>query len=339
MRGNALLRRLLWREPSQETLSRRRLLAGLGLLAGAGALAPLFVRAARGGVQTIETTRAALGTWVRVVARDGDRGRAERAIGRAFAAIDRVDGQMSIHRRDSQLARVNAAAGRAAVAVEPALLEVVERADAGARRAGGVYDATVLPLMRLYGFYDSGRTRYPTDREIAAALACTGWSQVAVDRARGTLGLTRAGAGLDLGSIGKGWALDRAVDELRAAGIRSGLVDVGGNVYGLGVPDETSEGWSVGVVHPATGRLEHTFVLRDAAVATSGNEEQNHLLGATRVGHLLDALHGRPANGPLSVSVLAHTGVDSDEGSTVAFLIGPDAFRGWPGAIAAHYIG
>jgi thiamine biosynthesis lipoprotein len=339
MRANALLRSLLWREPAEATLSRRQLLAGLGLLAGGGVLAPLLARTARGRVQAVETSRAALGTWVRVVARDGDRGRAERAVARTFAALERVDAQMSIHRTDSQLARVNAAAGRAAVPVDPAVLDVVERADAGSRRSGGVYDVTVLPLMRLYGFYGSGRDRYPTDREIAAVLDRTGWRHVIVDRARGTLGLARGGAGLDFGSIGKGWALDRAVDALRASGVRSGLVDVGGNVYGLGVPDEVSEGWSVGLVHPLTGQLEHTFVLRDAAVGTSGNQEQSHLLGGVRVGHLLDARRGRPASAHLSASVVARLGVDSDEGSTAAFLLGPDGFRGWPGVLGAHFIG
>jgi thiamine biosynthesis lipoprotein len=339
MEANTLLRRLLWRQPAGDSLSRRRFLAGLGALAGAGAVAPLFLRDRGARPTSVEASRPALGTWVRVVARSGDPARAERAIAGAFAALRAVDAQMSLHRADSQLARVNAAAGRGAVRVDAALLGVAERAAAAARASGGVYDPTVLPLMRLYGFYDSGRRRFPTDREIADALARTGWSHVVADRSAGTLGLARPGAGLDLGSIGKGWALDRAVAALRAAGIESGLVDVGGNVYGLGVPEDGAAGWAVGVLHPATGRIDRTFHLRDAAVATSGNAEQHHPLGAREVGHLLDARRGRPADGPLSVSILAATGTESDVLSTVAFLLGPDRFRGWAGARAAHFIG
>ena len=339
MGANTLLRRLLWRRPAGETLSRRRFLAGLGVLAGAGAVAPLFWRGRGGRPTTVEASRPALGTWVRVVARDADPARAERGIAAAFAALRVVDAQMSLHRPDSQLCRVNAAAGRAPVSVAADLLEVVGRATATARATAGVYDPTVLPLMRLYGFYASGSGRYPDDREIAAALERTGWQQVRVDRAAGTLGLARSGAGLDLGSIGKGWALDRAVAALRAAGIASGLVDVGGNVYGLGVPEDGAAGWAVGVLHPGTGRIDRTFHLRDAAVATSGNAEQHHALGGHEVGHLLDARRGRPADGPLSASVLAATGTDSDVLSTVAFLVGPDRFRGWAGARAAHFVG
>jgi thiamine biosynthesis lipoprotein len=339
MGANTLLRRLLWRRPAGESLSRRRFLAGLGALVGAGAVAPLFWRDRGGRAVTVEASRPALGTWVRVVARSHEPARAERAIAGAFAALRTVDAQMSLHRADSQLCRVNAAAGRAATRVDAALLEVAERAAAAARASDGVYDPTVLPLMRLYGFYEARPGGYPTDGEIAAALARTGWSHVVADRAAGTLSLTRPGAGLDLGSIGKGWALDRAVDALRAEGIESGLVDVGGNVYGLGAPEDGADGWAVGVLHPATGRIDRTFLLHDAAVATSGNAEQHHRLGDREVGHLLDARRGRPAAGPLSVSVLAATGAESDVLSTVAFLLGPDRFRGWAGARATHFVG
>jgi thiamine biosynthesis lipoprotein len=160
-----------------------------------------------------------------------------------------------------------------------------------------------------------------------------------VDPESGTLGLDGAGMALDLGSIGKGWALDRAVDALRAEGIESALVDVGGNVYGLGAPEDEPQGWSVGVVHPVTGAVERTFHLRDSAVATSGNAEQSRVLGGIRIGHLIDAVRGRPAGGHRSASVQARTGVESDYLSTVAFLLGPDRFRGFPEATASHFAG
>ena len=320
------------------SVTRRKFLASLGILAGAGAVAPLFRGVSTPHPEIIEVGRPALGTWVRISVQESDPERARRAIQSVFAAIRRVDGQMSIHRADSQISRVNAAAGRHTVAVDPAVTEIVSIAESAARRSGGVYDATILPLMRLYGFYGSDRKRLPSDREIAATLAVTGFDGVRVDRAAGTLGLTREGMAIDLGSIGKGWALDCAVDALRSEGIRSALVDIGGNVYGLGAPERNPEGWNVGVLHPVTGRLERTFLLRDTAVATSGNTEQGRVLGGVRVGHLFDARLGRPANGHLSASVQARTGVQSDTLSTVAFLLGPDRFHGWPEATDVHFV-
>jgi thiamine biosynthesis lipoprotein len=320
-------------------LTRRRFLAGLGLLAGAGALAPWLRRAGARRMVSVEVSRPLLGTWVRVVARHEDGACATRAVERAFAAIRAVDAQMSIHRADSQLVRVNRAAGAGAARVDGAVLDVVERALAAAQRTAGVYDPSVLPPMRAYGFYGAGGGRLPTDRQVAAALERMGWRHVRVDRARGELALAREGMGLDLGSIGKGWAVERAVAALRAEGVRSGLVDAGGNVYGLGAPEDGADGWSVGVEHPLAGRMDKVFVLRDAAVATSGNTEQFRILGGVRVGHLFDARRGRPAAGHLSATVRARGAVAADVMSTAAFLLGPDRFRGWPEALDVHFIG
>lgn len=330
---------LLPPETPSGKLTRRRFLLSLGLLAGAGMAAPFLHRESRAGLNRIETSRAGLGTWIRIVAQHPDTRLADRAISRAFAAITTVDTQMSIHRPDSELARVNAAAGQHAVPVSAALLDVVERARAAALASNGVVDPTVLPLMRLYGFYASGRTHLPSDREIAATLENTGVRHLLMDRAAGTLGLARHGAALDLGAIGKGYAVDQAVAALRAEGIESGLVDVGRNVYGIGRPSSDADGWSVGVLHPTTGEVDHVFQLRDSAVATSGNYEQWSDLDGVRVGHLLDARLGRPAHARLSASVHARTGTDSDAGSSLAFLLGPIGEASLTQSIATHYIG
>ena len=328
-------------QTGSQPVDRRAFLTRLALLAGTAAAVPL-VRAgstAPGGDHRLEAGRPALGTWLRVVVRHPEPAVARGAIEDAFAAVRTVDAQMSVHRADSQLSRVNAAAGRAAAAVDPALIDVVAMACEASARSGGVYDPTVLPLMKLYGFYGANRVAPPRAREVDAVLARMGAREVALDRAAHALALRREGAGLDLGSIGKGWAVDRAVDALRARGVRSGLVDLGGNVYGLGSPDDDAPGWSVGVFHPVTGALAKVFVLHDAAVATSGNSEQTRVLGTLRVGHLFDAKRGVPADGHVSSSVVARTGVESDVCSTVSFLLGPDRFRGWPGVLDSCFIG
>ena len=319
-------------------LDRRRFLTGLGLLAGFGVLAPLLSRARRAALASVEAGRPLLGTWVRVVARHPDRARAARAVERAFTAVREVDAQMSVHRADSDLTRLNRAAGIAPARVPAALLEVVSQACACARRSGGLYDPTVLPLMTLYGFYGPERQSLPATPEIDAALAATGWEQVRVDRAAGTVALARRGMGIDLGSIGKGWAVDRAVDALRAEGVASGLVDAGGNVYGLGTPDEGADGWSVALFHPVTGRVERVWSLRDCSVATSANNERYRVLAGHRCGHILDARRGRPADGHVSVTVRARTGVEADQMSTAAFLLGPGRFQHWPGALDALFL-
>jgi thiamine biosynthesis lipoprotein len=177
-------------------------------------------------------SRPALGTWVRVVVHGESPERASTAIDAAFDAIRGVDAEMSIHRADSVLARLNASAGRGPVTIPDSLRQVLMIGLDFSRRSVGVYDPTILPLMRLWGFYGNERHAVPPDREIAAALDLTGIGKVLLDGA--TCGLSRAGMSLDLGSIGKGWALDRAWTRLRAR-VSSALVDVGAT-YGLGTP-------------------------------------------------------------------------------------------------------
>lgn len=322
----------------QAPSGRRRFLTSLGLLGGAGLVAPLATRLAHRAPVRLETSRAGLGTWIRIVALHADGARAERATARAFAAIARVDAQMSIHRADSELSRVNAMAGREPVAVSAELRAVVARARAASLATAGVYDPTVLPLMRLYGFYHSGRTHLPTDRERSDVLASLGARHIVVDDAAGTVGLTRAGAALDLGSIGKGFAVDQAVAALRAEGVTSGLVDVGRNVYGLGTPDESAAGWRIGVLHPETGEVMRVITLRDQAVATSSNAEQSVTLDGERVGHLLDARAGLPAHARRSATVTARNATEADAGSTLAFLLGREGTACLPDVTAVEWL-
>jgi FAD:protein FMN transferase len=333
-------RTLAWRPraPFAEAVSRRRFLQGVGLLAGAATIGPALGALAPRQKTRIDETRAKLGTWVRVVARHHDDTVASRAVALAFAAVDRVDDEMSIHRADSKLAAVNGRSGAFETRVPESVLEVVAMAREGARRTAGVYDPTVLPLLRLYGFYGPPRDRVPTDREIARAMEAVGWQDVALDWSGRTLGLERRGAALDLGSIGKGWAVDRAVQALRETGIRDGLVDAGGNVYAFGSSEDGEPGWSVGVYHPVTRAVDRVFTLREQGIATSGNYEQYRVLGSVRVGHLFDARRGRPADGHLSSTVLAKNATQADLMSTVSFLLGPDRFD-WPEAQAVHFIG
>jgi thiamine biosynthesis lipoprotein len=329
------------RAPTDTTVwSRRRFLVGLGVAAAAGALGRALFTPQVGRRVRLEASRPMLGTWVRLVAVHEDSRGAEIAIAKGFGAIAAVDAQMSIHRSDSELARVNAAAGEAAVQVSPAVLEVVSRAKRAALASARVYDPTVLPLMRLYGFYDSGRTHLPSDREITATLDAMGPQHIVMDPAAGTLGLGRTGTALDLGSIGKGWAVDRAVEAMRAAGVIAGLVDVGRNVYGIGAPDEEPRGWAVGVVDPRDQGIDRVFHLKDSAIATSGNHEQWRELDGIRVGHLMDAHLGHPALTHVSATCHARSGVASDEGSTLAYLLGPGGLAPLGGdLLESHFIG
>lgn len=273
-----------------------------------------------------QESRDLLGTFISIRIRHPDAREAADAATSAFAAISEVDRVMSIHRTDSDLSHVNRLAGSETVVVNPILTEVVQLSGRINDLSGGAYDVTCLPLMRLYGFYDSGSHHIPSDREILRVLDSTGQNYITVDSVAHTVGLTRAGAGIDLGSIGKGFAVDRAVDTLRAHGIRNALIDAGGNLYAMGDASSYETGWSVAIRNPMKpDTYFETIVLKDSAVATSGNYEQSTVLDGRKVGHLFDLRNGQPADGRLSTTVVAKSAVLSDALSTAHYILGPQA--------------
>jgi thiamine biosynthesis lipoprotein len=295
---------------------------GLGVLGAAGVLG--WRRSQT--VTVYQETRSILGTLITIRIHHTDARVAAQAAGAAFAVIGDVDRVMSIHRSDSDLSRVNCLAGSESVRVSPMLTDILQLAGRIHDLSGGAYDVTCLPVMRLYGFYNSGSHHLPTDREVLQVLDAVGERHVTIDAARHDVGLHRSGGGIDLGSIGKGYAVDLAADSLRAHGIRNALIDAGGNILAMGAASETESGWSVAIRNPShPDAYFETITLHDEGVATSGNYEQSVVLDGRRIGHLFDLRTGRPSDGRLSTSVVAKSAALSDALSTTLFVLGPSA--------------
>jgi len=185
----------------------------------------------------------------------------------------------------------------------------------------------VGPLMKAWGFFrDEGRL--PEEREIQAALAVVGQRHVVLDREHGTVRFDRPGVELDLGGIGKGYAVDRAVDLLRRRGIRSALVNLGGSsVYGLGAPPG-AEAWQVAVQDPtAPGRTAESVALRDRALSVSGGYARCFEKDGVSYSHIMDPRTGRPVRGVLSVAVLSASATDGDALDNVLFVQGLERAR------------
>lgn len=320
--------------PSQ--LTRRQFLHVLsgGLCVGALGAAALLRERLGPRAAVVRQSRPLLGTVVTMTIHHPDVAQAERALQAAFAAIEHVDRVMSLHRPESALNALNGAAGRGAVPVDPMLIDILGTARTVHGWSGGAYDVTCLPIMQLYGFYAQLTTpaatpqQYPSDAAVQRALDAVGMAQLTIDAQRHEVGLARLGAGVDLGSIGKGYAVDRAVTALRAAGVEHGMVDAGGNVYALGTPQDAqadADGWTVAIRNPFGGPEAPYFerlTLRDAAVATSGNYEQSVVLDGRRIGHLFDAARAQPVDTQVSATVVAATATMADALSTTSYLLG-----------------
>jgi len=274
-----------------------------------------------------EESRVAMGCTCTVRVCGGDEPARREAAAAALDEVDRLDRLMSHYRPDSPLSRLNREAARGPVAVPPELLALLDVCLRWSRESDGAFDVTVGPLMKAWGFFqDEGRV--PAKQEFVRALEVVGHRHVLLDRDAGTVRFARAGVELDLGGIGKGHALDRVVSLLRARGVASALVNLGGSsVYGLGAPPE-EESWEVAIQDPTVPvETALTVRLRDRALSVSGGYGRSFEQDGVTYAHVLDPRTGRPVRDVLSVAVLSETGTDGDALDNVLFVLGPEAGR------------
>lgn len=267
------------------------------------------------------TTRFALmgGTGVVRFVDDRGRERAARIARAAEAEALRIEWKFSRYREASVVSQINRNAGRTPVAVDEETERLVVEALALARSTGGRFDPTVGVLRRAWDFRAA---RVPAGGEIDALLPLVDHRSVGVRD--GTVFLRRAGMELDLGGVGKEYAVDRVAELLASEGVSSAVVNFSGDVRTVGGRGD-GHPWSIGVVDPRE-RTRVRFAVRvagTAGVATSGDYERFFVQEGRRYHHLLDATTGWPARGVASVTVVASTASHAGRLATSAFLAGP----------------
>jgi len=254
----------------------------------------------------------------------------ERAAATAAAAalelVGQLEEQMSVYKEDSELSRLNRLAAAEPVAVEPGLFELLELAERLWRQSGGAFDIAAGRLVRLWGFV-GGTPRVPERAEIARSLAAAGMQHVMLDHERRTVWFKRQGLELNLGAIGKGYALDRAAQLLLGQwGLRGALLHGGrSSVLAAGEPPD-GQPWRIGLADPLKrGKRLGLVRLDRAALGTSGSTERYFERSGRRYSHVLDPRSGWPVQWRMCVSVLAPTAAEADALATAALVMGPEA--------------
>ena len=251
----------------------------------------------------------------------------ERAI-EALDLIDAIESRITVYRNTSELARLNAAAASGWQPVAEDLFGLLAHAKELFERTGGGFDCAAGALVRAWGFLErQGRT--PSEATLAAARAASGLQWVELDPEGRRVRFSRPGVELNLGAIGKGWAIDRAIEMLRDGGVASVLVHGGqSSVRAIGVQGPAlpgRRGWKVGVRHPLRpGVRLATITLEERALGTSGSGTQFFIDRGRRLGHILDPRTGVPAEGVLSATVIAPHAADADALSTALYVLGPE---------------
>lgn len=253
----------------------------------------------------------------------------EIAVG-ALDLVDQLESQMTVYRDDSEISQLNVAARVHPVVVEQRLFGLFCRARELYNATSGAFDITSGPLSKLWGFFRR-EGRVPGDEELETALRSVGSKWLEIDEADRSIQYRHPELEINLGAIGKGYALDRCAELMANAGLNDFLIHGGQSsvtAQGNRLDGQTEPGWSVGVKHPLRPeqRLAEIF-LCDQALSTSGSGTQSFRHKGKRFGHILDPRSGKPAEAVLSATVVAKDAATADALSTAFYVMGVEQTR------------
>lgn len=260
----------------------------------------------------------------------------------ALAEIQRLEARLSLYRPDSEITRVNARAAREPVRVTPEVFALLQHARQLSDETGGAFDITIGPLMRCWGFMGASG-KLPSPEAIAVARECVGMHRVEFDPQSFTVRFAREGVMLDLGAIGKGFAVEQAAHILREAGVTSALIHGGtSTAYGIGTPPD-AECWKVAIEQPRmvgravpsaphsngsartprpTQALLTTVGLKDEALSVSAVWGKSFEADGQVYGHEIDPRTGWPTNAAVLAAVATPSATESDALSTALITVG-----------------
>ncbi|NQT26911.1 FAD:protein FMN transferase [candidate division KSB1 bacterium] len=275
-------------------------------------------------LEPIEATRFLMDTVVRIAVYDFELSSkdTEKAIDQAFEAMKEVEEKTSAHRPESDVSLMIRSSGGEAIAISEETKTVLQEAVFVSEATDGAFDATVGVVKDLWGFY-SDAPKVPALKDIDAYLPLIDYHQIELsgEKAR----LQKKNAGLDLGGIVKGFNIDRAVEVLQSAGVKSAMVDAGGDLRIIGSHPKNPH-WRIGIKHPRPDHqsLYGVIETNPVSVATSGDYERFFMHDGKRYHHILDPKTGMPASGCVSVTIVTEMAMRADAYATAVFVMGPE---------------
>src|SRR5579859_1732649 len=278
-------------------------------------------------MQTVAVARNAMATRFEIVLH-GDNAVALRAAGdEAITEIERLEAQLSLYRPSSEISRVNAHAAERPVTVSPQVFRLLQTAKQLHDETGGLFDISIAPLVRCWGFM-GGTGKLPTEEEVAEARAVTGMNLVELEAKELTVRFARPGVMLDLGAIGKGYAIEQCVALLKEAGVTSALLQGGtSTVHAIGHPPDANH-WKVAIEYPPRQNKDdqpeyHRDVeLCDEAMSVSAVWGRSFEAEGKVFGHVLDPRSGRPVMGALLSAITLPSATETDALSTALLVAG-----------------
>jgi thiamine biosynthesis lipoprotein len=253
--------------------------------------------------------RHVMGTQLDVTLHHDDRTEARGLLDRVFAVAQELDRLLSNYKADSELSRLNRAAGTGRIRVSSELYEFLAVARNLWRKSEGAFDISVGPLMRLWREAVE-RQRKPSVSSLREVKDLIGMTRVRF-HAPPEVELTLAGMALDSGGIGKGYAVDRIAATLRTGGVKSALINFGqSSIYAIGAPPD-SQAWRL-LLRFSDERPLGVVELKDAAFAASDSFGRTFEVEGKKYGHLIDPRDGHPVTGGIQAAVIGQSATEAE---------------------------
>ena len=275
-----------------------------------------------------------MGTVFEITAYVSDKYKADKAFNDVFKEINRLDYLMSNYKEESELSKVNKYAASEPTDCDNELAYVIEQSLRYSDITDGAFDITVGPLMKKWGFFKE-QGKIPGKEELESVLKSVSYKNIIIEEkikkslfrdpgVAKTVSFRNSGTQIDLGGIGKGYAVDMAIRVLQGNRIHSALINFAGNIYAYGTPPG-KDSWVIGLQHPRKSeRLLGSFEIKDKAVSTSGDYEKFFTIDGERYSHIIDPRTGYPVKGIVSVTIVTDNATRADALSTGVFVLGLD---------------
>ncbi len=293
-------------------MSPHRLIIGLALWIA------LFSSARAEWIEHVED--GIMGTRIVVELWSDDRAQGEEAVQAVLAEMRRIDEAMSTYKPTSEVSRVNAEAAARPVPISQELFDLLATSIEFSKVTRGAFDITYASVGYMYDYREHVR---PNEDEIAKALPGVNYRHLILDPKARTIKFARDGVRIDLGGIGKGYAVDRGIAILQSRGIQHALVTAGGDSRIIG--DRFGNPWVVGIRHPdRKSEVIARIPLEDAAISTSGDYERYFDENGVRYHHIIDPKTGHSASKVRSATIIGPAATRTDGLSKTAFVLGPE---------------
>ena len=276
-------------------------------------------------ISHIKRTQLLMGTLVEITVPYSSSPESLAAVENAFDEIKRIEKLMSSHLESSEVSQINRNAGGELITASPETIKLIQEGIRWGEMSQGVFDITIGPLIKLWGF-EGGQKLVPDSDSLESAMSLVNFKNIEIEDNK--IRLKFPGMALDMGGITKGYAVDRAIEILKKSGVKGAILNAGGDLMTFGNRSD-KDPWIIGLQHPRNPEeISASFAADNSragtSVATSGDYQKFFIVNGKRHSHILDPKTGMSNSEVISATVTAPSVMQADILATIAFIMGPD---------------